>query len=102
METLDLLPVDISKEILFRLPVRSVMDYCNANRRLDGFCKSNKFWKEYIFHNHDLNRLFKADESFIIDELEKTSPRDIINSKLDHLLELAEELGSLKNIKPPF
>jgi hypothetical protein len=96
------LHVDISKEILFGLPVRSVIDYCNTNHQLNKFCKSNKFWKEYILHNHDLNQLFKADESFIIGELGKITQRDIINSKLDHILEIAEETESLENITPTF
>jgi hypothetical protein len=95
------LPSDSLKTILFDLTVQNVLRYCETNLQGNKLCKSNTFWKEYIFHNYDLDQLYKKYESFLA-ELGITDHENIINSKLGRLVEVTEGIDELATIEPEF
>jgi hypothetical protein len=59
----------------------------------------NDFWEEYIFHNHDLDRLYKEYENRLTAFGFKVS-EDIINKKFENILNIIKSNDDLSTINP--
>jgi hypothetical protein len=55
--TLNILPDEINREILYDLNVRSVVNMCKTQKRIANIC-NKYFWEEYVKRNYDLEKIF--------------------------------------------
>jgi hypothetical protein len=59
----NILPIEIHKEVLYDLNVRSLLNMCKTEKYIASICNNNQFWHEYVKRNYDPEKFLPGQES---------------------------------------